>query len=509
MSTQESERRGWGLGRLLGLGGGGRDDGGDGVRPVRENRPVDHSVWVGLDFGTATTKAVVQIEDRRDGSTEFLVVGWKGHRRADAVVVLPSQIRRERDGGFTGAAEILDLEDRSGVTVEMKTRLLDAAPDLAPDGRCDPAGCRTSRDFIDALVHLSMCLATIRRAIREHLGDSAFKMHVQLAAPLEPAGASAAGSVSEASAPVAAVFHELGFRALRGSAAVSGWRIDAAEAEHMIEAAFRDATPAADESPVTLIPEALAAVAAHLDGTDVGSHLFATVDVGGSTTDVAFAWYQAPESHREGEATCWYYSMTTARVGTNDLADAIYGTEAAGRAHAHKDMSRLPSLRNRPGAAACDRVAKRIHEAYTQAWVRALKQYGGQIRTWRKGPDRRTTAWTLLLVGGGNDLDAVSETLEVPPYAESYFDQHRAVERLAVPARLAILSTDGARLEWVGVGAGRRRDPIARASSMLSVAYGLSRRVPDLPRWELDEDGLPPRPEIRERHYEYLMEDVA
>ncbi len=506
---QGSGSGGWGLGRLLGIGGGAGGDAAEGIRPDGPSRSVDYSVWVGLDFGTATTKAMVQIEDRRDGSVEFLVIGWKGDRRSDAVVILPSQIRRDPDGGFIGAAEILDLDDRTDVTVEMKTRLLDAAAELAPGGRCDPERCRASVDFVDALVHVSMCLASIRRALHEYLGDAAFKMHVQLAAPLEPAGASAAGSVSDASAPVEAVFHELGFRALCGSHAIDGWRIGATEATRFIEDAFRDPTPAAEESPVTLIPEALAAVAVHLERADVDSHLFATVDVGGSTTDVAFAWYQAPESHREGEATCWYYSMATARVGTNDLVDAVFGTQAAGRAGAHEELAGLPTLWKGPRVARCAQVAKEIHSAYTAAWARALKQSGGQVRHWREGPDRRTAAWTLLLVGGGNDLDVVSETLEVPPHAESFFDEQRAVERLVVPARLPILSPAGTCLEWSGVGAGRRRDPIARSSSMLIVAFGLARRVPDLPRWELDEDGMPARGETRGREYAYLLEDVA
>ena len=475
----------------------------NGIRPTAA-RPADYSVWIGLDFGTATTKAVVQIEDRRTDKADFLVVGWAGETRADSVVLLPSQIRREKGGGFTGAGGIIELNDRTDVSVELKTRLLDAASALAPDGICNTARCRSNSDFIDALMHLSMCLASIREAVRAHLGESNFKTHVQCAAPLEPGGQSAIGQVSEESRPAAAVFRELGFRALRGSRLVTGWELDAGQAAVVIEAAFAELMPAPEESPVTLIPEALAAVAAYLENADVRSHLFATVDVGGSTTDVAFAWYQSPDMQREGEPICWYQAMTTTRVGTNELVDAVFGPDADGRAFAHAELARRPTLTTGDAAIACHTVVDEIHDAYREGWKRALNQHNEPLRIWIDG---RSTAWTLLLLGGGTDLDLVEASLAVPPGTPAYFDTHRDVQKLGVPGRLTVLSSSGRRLEPARVTNSRHRDPVHQSASMLVVAYGLARRAPDFPGWERYEQVKRHEVRMQDRDYAYLMDD--
>ncbi len=475
----------------------------NGIRPPTA-QPVDYSVWIGLDFGTATTKAVVQIEDRRKEETEFLVVSWAGERRPDSVVLLPSQIRREPDGGFTGAGRIIETDDRSGVSVELKTRLLDAAPELAPDGICDTARCRKSGDFTDALMHLAMCLASIRKAVRAYLGHARFKTHVQCAAPLEPGGRTAIGQMSEESQPTAAVFRELGFRALCGSRLVNGWQLSAENAAAVIDAAFAEPMPTPDESPVTLIPEALAAVAAYLESPDVGAHLFATVDVGGSTTDVAFAWYQSPDVQREGEPICWYQAMTTTRVGTNELVDAVFGPDVEKGAFSHEELARRPSLTMGDSASACRTVVAEIHDAYQQAWKQALTHQGEPLKFWIKD---RTTTWTLLLLGGGTDLDLVAEALALPPHAGSLVDAHQEVRSLRAPGQLKVLSRTGERLDVSRLTDPARRDPVYRSGSMLVVAYGLSRRAPDFPGWELYEPD--PGSAIRPHDYEYayLMDD--
>lgn len=479
--------------------------------PPRESPgPVDYTVWVGLDFGTATTEAVIQVEDRRSDSSEILVMAWAGESREEAVLVLPSQIRRDLAGGRAGAGTLIAEESLEGVTIEMKTRLLDAAPELAPDGIGDSARCQENADFCDALVHVSMCLSAVKRAIRAYLGPASFRVHVQMAAPIEPARESDTDETAVESRPVEAVFRELGFRALQASDLIDGWELDAAQYEGVLERAFRGPVPAREQSPVTLIPEALAAVAAYLEDPDLECHRFATVDVGGSTTDVTFVWFQTAESQSEGEATCWYYSMRTFRVGTNELVAAVAesaGTEEGGPGHA--GLAKMPTLTTGPARDRCEEIAAHIHRCYREAWKNAFEWTGSQMSRWYPRDRPRIAGWSLLLTGGGCDLDVVRESLESPPFAESYFDEHAEFRGLEAPGWLPILALSGQRLERPAARSRRYRDPVSRAGALLTVAYGLSRRTPDLPRGLRDDEGMGrPARSRRDRDWEYVFQSA-
>jgi hypothetical protein len=222
--------------------------------------------------------------------------------------------------------------------------------------------------------------------------------------------------------------------------------------------ALAEAMPEPRMSPVTAVPEALAAVTAFLltPGRDAGN--YATVDVGGSTTDISFFWHQSVAFDPELRGKASYYAWRSKQIGTakaDDRQQFLHGVQAAYR------------------------------ETFRDAFcVRPI------CRDWCSGD---TARWTLLLLGGGTAADGVEEHLRKHPPDQCQIANHDEVKVLTVPVNTKILLSDGRTAEpHMPSGWGPTGNPLRTLGRLLTVAFGLAHRPPDIPRYGTEAPVPPP-----------------
>lgn len=437
----------------------------------------DAYAWIGLDFGTATTECVVRIEASGE-EDRVAVMAFGGSSRSDAEVILPSAIQLYNDVVhpaymLRGGGHIVEII-KTNLIAEID-RSVDPKELRRPDG-----------PFAYAILHLASILHKTRFAIDKWFGGDRLRMYLNIAAPV-----GAELSISR-NAQIRAVFHEIGYRALVLS---SDWpssppTTDTARA--LVDIGLKVEVPSSEQSPVFPIPEALAAVTAFLHAPDRGAGNYATIDVGGGTTDISYFWFQTGHHSASREKKAWYYTIRTAPVGMNDLIARLKSRSVSPDARtAHEQLRDLQEPRGYIDDTDLDRFLSRVDSSYRDAFREAFTTRPVHS-DWCMGGRAR---WTTLLLGGGSGCPFVREHLSNNPPKRMNIDRHGHVEMLVAPSHLDILLPTGKILTatdpraWHG-----KRDVVRQNGHLLTVAYGLAFRAPDIPKYGVEESIEPPPP---------------
>ena len=337
------------------------------LRPV----PVggQRTAILGLDFGTAFTKAVVRFDQKH------YVVDWSGVVTARDPHLLPSSFSEHKNGTvILGGRLGSGWSRREGI----KMRLLAFGIDADDDARCDAV-------LFIALVF--RYVATWFPKICKGARAPRWKLHLGLPAESwdDQVMASLFGTLAEAGLELAC-----------GPAAMS-------------RKGARDALQVAGVVPhkvVAVLPEFACQLYSYLDSAQRQSDIHALMDVGAGTLDVAFF-----NVHSEDEEDVLpILSATVKTLGTHHLIGALAG----------KPGEQL-EWRDDDAAAHDEEVATRICEdtdkvnvrrrAYLSALARTFGDAQKQARV--KYPSSR--AWQggapvdLFLCGGGSRLPTIRE----------------------------------------------------------------------------------------------------
>lgn len=442
----------------------------------RDDSPIDAYVWIGLDFGTATTECVVRIETRGEQDA-VMVVASGGDSRTDAVVVTPSAVEIQESILRTG----IDLEGAGQVIDNLKLDLIGEAVESHSSENLY----RVHGPYFRSLIHLAAVLAMVRKAVDKRLGKKRVGYYLNIAAPIGPDTASAHHQ------RVRTVFHDLAFRALSLSAMVFEWPIPLSQLDELCRSIKTIHVPTLDDSPVNVVPEALAAVTAFLHAPNRVAGNYATIDVGGGTTDVSFFWFQTGTFAATGEKKAWYYSIRSVPFGMSCLFDGLTETiaEQSGRTR-HERLRSIRSL-----SAYEQRIQLRDFLAgLKSAYDAAFKESFAVRPNFRDWCENGLSGWNLLLLGGGVSDTLIHDHLSghVP---HSRVGPHRRVENLGVPRNLDLILPSGRILSANDGSLGRFDIDVLQVNDhMLTVAYGLSFRAPDIPRYGMEEPIAPPTP---------------
>jgi len=253
------------------------------------------------------------------------------------------------------------------------------------------------------------------------------------------------------------------------------------DAVELVRDNARRLMPSREDLPVSIVPEAIAAVHAYCQSPAAAHGLYALIDVGAGTTTVSFFRY-----HDASSKTITCYSSCTDAVGADDVDRAIF--TALTRNHhelavmkvsdqatvlhelraAKENLSsdlRLTAgyrLSRSEVLEAIHPLASRIFDVYVQAFGKAYAK------------DMRSSQWeslTCMLVGGGVLVPGITDALRRAPHS---MVTDRKVQALGI--------TEGIRIDG-GPSRLSQRD-----SSLLTVAFGLSHPRVDIPEyWETKE----------------------
>lgn len=441
-------------------------------------RPPDAHVWIGLDFGTATTECVVRLEVA--GSPDrVVVVAFDGSTRSDARIVLPSALEvTERSVlpaySLTGSRRTLEMQ-KTAIVSEIDRGFDDHAL-RRPDG-----------PFAWAMLHLAFVLAKTRSALTAWLGSEQLRFYVNIAAPI------GADPTVQRFVRIRETFRGLGYRALVLSSQTPAAPLTRSKAHECIAHGLTVAVPESHVSPVLAVPEALAAVTSFLHAPNRTEGNYATIDVGGGTTDISFFWFQTGRSDDAAERKAWYYSAGTYPVGTSDLIRVLGldGSSSQGRTM-HEQLRDLTKNTTLSQASRADALLRKLSKYYTLSFRESFA-LRPNFREWAKNGS--TASWALLLLGGGCGIQFIREHLEKSPPQRCNLVEHGDVEVLSAPRHLDILTASG---EILSAANTRRwkpeRDVLDEVGHLATVAHGLAFRAPDIPTYGSEESVPPPAP---------------
>lgn len=437
----------------------------------------DGYAWIGLDFGTATTECVVRIEVPGEPD-KIAVLAFGGDSRLNAKIILPTAMELFDSTllssyQLTGQGQLIEL---------IKTRLI-----CEIDQNLDATVLRRQDGpFAWAVQHLASVLSVARSAIAHWMGSARLHYYLNIAAPI------GADPDNPRDAKIGEVFREVAYRALCVSSEWPAQPPTLKEAHALFEKGMSIRVPPPNVSPVIAVPEALAAVTSFLHAPNRKAGNYATIDVGGGTTDISFFWFQTGQYDAAHEKKAWYYSVCSKPVGTNDLlaeleasADAPIGLTSHERLWSIWEDEVAVEPENRDGL--LFGVDATYREAFREAFV--LRPIHKDWCTDNKA------RWDLLLLGGGCGFHFVQEHIRSTPPNNSNIAAHRSVTVMGAPRHLDVLLPEGQILTQTAVGGWRSPNDVLELSGHLAtVAYGLSFRAPDIPKFGQEAPVEPPPP---------------
>ncbi|MBX3372898.1 MAG: hypothetical protein KF817_03625 [Phycisphaeraceae bacterium] len=436
----------------------------------------DGYAWLGLDFGTATTECVIRIE-RAGQKDQIAVLAFGGTNRADAGVVLPSAMEMSGDRLLPSYA----LTGRGKVIEVLKTELIAEIEDKPYSTGLR----RLDSPYYFAILHLASVIAVARTAVRGWVTGFDLKYYLNISAPV------GADSTHPRNARVREVFREVAYRALLLSSWWPQQSPTLTQAAALYEQVMREPMPGPGDSPVTAVPEALAAVTSFLHRPDLVPGNFATVDIGGGTTDISYFWLQTGQYDVNHERKAWYYAVRSSPVGTNDILKGVrHGLDATEACTAHQRLLRVAQ----EGGLSQECVTGFLHmvdAAYRDTYRDAF----GVRPIQREWCVDGKAMWTLLLLGGGCGFEFAEQHLRDTPPRNLNISEHGPVRPLSAPASLNIVSPSGVLLRPSPTRSVRGGGNVLRSSGhLLTVAHGLSFRVPDIPKYGVESPIEPPPP---------------
>lgn len=325
---------------------------------------------LGLDFGTAFTKAVIRFDQRH------YVVDWSGVVTTSDPCLMPSSFSEHEDGSVVLGVRLgREWSVHDGIKMQ-----------LLMEGRVDDdTQCDAVLFIAAAFRHACGWLPTMCGA-QAH--DLRWRLHLGLPTESWDAGA------------MASLF--LNLAAAAKSLACEASSLTRERARH----ALRVARTTQDKM-VAVLPEFACQLYSYLDSAQRQSDLHAMVDVGAGTVDVAFF-----NVHEEDSADVLpVFSATVRKLGTHYLIGALAG----------RDGEKI-EWHDNDAASSDTEVAKRLGENPANVGARRIAYLSALARTFNEAREQARLAYptsralcdgksplNLFVCGGGGRLPTIDQ----------------------------------------------------------------------------------------------------
>jgi hypothetical protein len=434
--------------------------------PARIPTPKDGQrkrVIIGLDFGTSSTKAVVQIRGQLR-TPELFIVGHDAGSSADPEIVCPSAVAIDGDRLYfgwnaeqPGAPQIIRSFKMCLACLHGQRRAL---------GVCHSCDAQTPGQFsiggavLDAEDISALYLAHYLQSITKHTGvmhsDDVF---INTAAPLDQLKSNAALKSS---------FARVIERAFQlWPKAENPWLLS--DAMSALSEVKSKNLPPVEERRTAVFPETLAAMTAFLKmpGREKGN--YASLDVGAGTTDVAFFWFHKTD----GDPEACYYAAATYPVGMDDIDASLIRTMRQAPPNPRKFREGMSNDEATQKIETFRHVLDAIYRHYRMTWGQAYENCKQESAWVEERNGHRVAQFQLCLVGGGAKFVPLVRRLSEPFNALRIDEIPYGIPTL--PARIPVL--------WRG----RTLvvpDRVESQRSLLLLALGLSEHAIDIPRYD-------------------------
>jgi len=295
------------------------------------------TVTIGLDFGTSTTKCVVNLEGEDNGRDRFLAISFPQEGSEEGTLCVPTAIGVDNHTLLFG----FDAEHLSEDKIIRSFKM--AIPCMIEEW----GGYKSSFMIIDKPGYFDICghkvsaidlstlyIAGIIRQIKKQLsvhaggGVGIQEAYLNMAAPLDQLKkyyeAAAKATNQEKSeillgniyrdTKLSEYYMQLGQWSLRLSN-VSHDRWNVEEALTSLDEVKKGGVVSFEDSPAYVLPETLAAISAYVNRPRTRQGRFISFDVGAGTTDVSVFWLQK----QHGSPKPSYYASGSLHIGMDDV----------------------------------------------------------------------------------------------------------------------------------------------------------------------------------------------
>lgn len=418
-----------------------------------------HRVYVGLDFGTCSCKAVVQIDPEDQMRRHFLAIAHPSAIDGASPLLCPSTVDVRGGQLFFGYQAEVGASSQTVRSFKMCLPCLwhDSRTN-GPCPRCSPQ--KPGHFILDgrwwsaeevSILFLAQVIRGIKDSVLKHVAGDPVQFFINSAAPLDQ---------MPQDSELGRSFQRVLYYADRLShRACNPWPLtDAAAALNEFR---QQAMPDLNECPTTVFPETHAAMTSVLAPLQAHRN-FGTVDIGAGTTDVAFFYY-----HRtNGEPEACYYRAKSEFVGMDQLDATVRQSVPAGtnlrawREHLSPgDLQQFTGSFAEPIEAMFRHFRTRLGESYVQ---NPGLEYWDDL--------------TVFLTGGGSQFGQVRQRFRRSfPFIVG--EHQVAVEIPDLPDTVLLLIPDGNALPLDG----QYRD-----RPLLLLAYGLAHGAASIANWIKD-----------------------
>jgi len=239
-----------------------------------------------------------------------------------------------------------------------------------------------------------------------------------------------------------------------------------ADALRGVDSVYDTPLLADSQTPVEVIPEALAAACFIITSDEAKPGNWLTVDVGALTTDTSYFFFNPDPTF---QVAC-YSTLQSKQVGTEALVRASHLVEVKGRGYLpHEAISKNSDLATNHEN--YERVVQGVLGAVKQAVVGAMVRHGGNVGS--VIADRRPR-FNILLVGGGSVNKAISPKINTWTFPGVGGCECAPCSTAQLPTSVQLLTAQS-----------QLRPGMIPPSdhAILTIAVGLAQRRIDLPQW--------------------------
>jgi len=473
--------------------------------PIGTEVPCRISVTVGLDFGTAATKCVINLEGMDSGRDKFLAISFPDTSDTEGSICIPTSIGVQNGFlSFGYTAEKLG-EENIIRSVKMAIPCIDAqwnnyeSPFML---QSRPGYFQVNSHILSALdlstLYLAVMIKQIKFQLSAYLKSKAQikEVYLNIAAPLDhlvryyenveyatkkDKNKILLGNVDR-DTRLSAIYMKLGQWSLRlADKSQNPW--DIANALRSLNDIKQKGVRPLEKSPAYVIPEAHAAISSYINRPRTKEGRFISFDVGAGTTDVSVFWLQK----RDGLPKASYYASGSLHFGMDDidrcLSDLIPQVPGTSiryiREQLEKDNQVLREYHTR-----CKAIIQKI-EAHK------LKVFGLAYDKERKlsnWGNRNQASVILLMLGGGSQSEFLKRIFQSVLW-ENTLGPPKA-EQLSLGHTNWTILPNG---EELGLSAMPR---LSEQAKLTVIAEGLAQKIIDIPDYEIVSEPLFVRPPI-------------
>jgi len=484
------------------------------VSPVKTHldAKIPHriSVTIGLDFGTAATKCVINLEGANSGKDKFLAISFPVDSSAEGSICVPTSIGvQDNFLSFGYAAEEL-REENIIRSVKMAIPCIDAqwgsyeSPFML---RKKPGYFQVKGHTLSALDLSIMYLAVMIKQIKSQLSAYLIgkaevgEVYLNIAAPLDHLVAYydnveyatkkdrneiLLGNVDR-DTRLSDIYTKLGQWSLRlADKSQNPW--DIADALVLLNSIKQLGVRPLEKSPAYVIPEAHAAISSYINRPRTRQGRFISFDVGAGTTDVSVFWLQK----KDGLPKPSYYASGSLHSGMDDIDRYLSGLipQVAG----------IPIRYRREQLEKDNQILKEYH-TQCKSVVRQIGSHKSRVFGLAYHMERKLVNWgnktqasvILLMIGGGSQSEFLRR-LSQSALWENNLGSPRA-EYLNLGHTDRVILPNGEELVLSEI------PNWSEQTKLLVIAEGLAQKIIDIPDYEIVSEPLFVRPPVSRNDY--------